>query len=497
MQHSGVFIGIDHGGTTTTALVLDIEQGKLSSHSVPMPKRMPRLGYVEHDPEEFFESSLAAAKGALDSAKLKWSDVQGIGIANQGETSMAWDAKTGIGIGPAISWEDKRTSDICDQLASKGVDRLIRNRTGIMLDPYFSASKFKWLIDNIPEIAAARDQGTLRLGGTDSYVINRLTEGAIHATEAGTASRTALFSLYKLAWDSDLLNAFDLKHSQLPSIRPSCGDFGIARHESFNGASVPITANIVDAHGALIAQGCRDNTVAKATFGTGAFIEVNTGRSPLIPDGIFPVFVAWDLESIVDYTIEGSVFSVGSAIDWFVRSGLLPSPEASAAMALSVADSAGVSVVPCFTGLSAPYWKSNARASITGLGLDSTSAHIVRALLDGIAFQCAEIIQSLNEKTQGAICEVRADGGPTKNRFLMQRLADLLGMPVSVSQEPDMTALGTAYLAAMGAGQLKLDDLSAMERKFEIFEPIMDIDEREMLWTVWHKNVREVCKKIG
>ena len=495
MQHNGVFIGIDHGGTTTTALVYDLERGKLSSHSVPMPKRMPSAGIVEHDPEDFFESSLGAARGALDSAKLKWTDVKGIGIANQGETSMAWDTETGLGIGPALSWEDRRTSELCDQLAARGVDKLIRERTGIMLDPYFSASKFQWLIENIPEVGMAQDKGCLRLGGTDSYLISRLTDGEVHASEAGTASRTALFNLHKLAWDCDLLDAFGLTQSQLPLIQPTCGDFGYTRHRDFNGVAVPITANVVDAHGALFAQGCLDNTKVKATLGTGAFIEVNTGKFPLKPDGKFPVFVGWELEDSVDYTIEGGVFSVGSGIDWLVRSGILPSADVSAEMALNASNHSGVSVVPCFTGLSAPYWQSGARASISGLGLDTKPADIVRALLDGIAFQCAEIIQALSQKTQVTVSEVRADGGPTANDFLMQRLADLLGMPVSVSLEPDMTALGTAYLAAIGAGQLKSDDVLAMERNSRIFEPIMGSDERDSLWANWNKSVNEVCER--
>ncbi len=495
MLHSGVFLGIDHGGTTTTALVFDLERGKLSSHSVPMPKRMPQIGHVEHDPEEFFESSLAAACGALDHANLKWADVQGMGFANQGETSMAWSSDTGLSIGPALSWEDKRTTDICTQLAARGVDQLVRERTGIMLDPYFSATKFKWLIDNIPDVARARDEGSLRLGGTDSYVIDRLTGGAVHATDVGTASRTAIFNLRDVCWDKDLLEAFGLIQEQLPVIRPSCGDYGHARHAQFNGASVPITADVVDAHAALFAQGCRDNTTVKATLGTGAFIEVNTGKSPLEPDGKFPVFIAWELGDAVDYTVEGGVFSVGSAIDWFVRSGLLQSPQASAALAESVTDSAGVSIVPCFAGLSAPYWKSAARASITGIGLHTEPAHIIRALLDGIALQCAEIIHALNDKTRGAIREVRADGGPTNNCYLMQRQSDLLDMPVSVSLEADMTALGAAYLAAIGAGQLSLDEVANMERKAIIFEPSMGSDQREALWEAWHKSVAEVCER--
>ena len=494
-MHSGVFIGIDHGGTTTTALILDIEKGKLSSHSVPMPKRMPRVGWVEHDPEEFLQTSLASAHGALQKARLCWADVGGIGFANQGETSMAWSTKTGRGIGPALSWEDKRTIELCQALETQGVDALVRSRTGIMLDPYFSASKFRWLIDNIPEATAASKDNTLRVGGTETYVIHRLTDGDVHATDAGTASRTALLNLRGVHWDDDLLAAFGLTTDQLPTLLPTCGDYGIARHECFAGAKVPITADVVDAHAALFAQGCHDNTTVKATYGTGAFIEVNTGRTPVEPDGNLPVFIAWELDDRIDYTVEGGVFSVGSAVDWVVRSGLISSAEDSSRLARSVSDSCGVAFVPCFTGLSAPYWRSLARASITGLGLDTETGHIARALLDGIAFQCADIVHALDKKMNGAVREVRADGGPTRNDYLMQRQADLLDMPVSVSLEPDMTALGAACLSAIGAGQLSLDDVSEMKREVTTYEPSMSPDERESLWFEWQRNVKAVCER--
>lgn len=408
---------------------------------------------------------------------------------------MAWSSETGRAMGPALSWEDKRTSEICAALEQRGVGDLVRERTGVLLDPYFSASKFRWLIDNIPEVGAAANNGALRLGGTETYVIDRLTGGAVHATDAGTASRTALFNLRHVRWDGDLLDVFDLSEHQLPGIRSSCGDFGTARHDEFGGAAVPITADAVDAHAALFAQGCKDPTAVKATFGTGAFIEVNTGPSPVEPDGNLPVFIAWEIDGRVDYTVEGGVFSVGSAIDWVVRSGLLPSAAASADLALGVPDSGGVTMVPSFTGLAAPHWESGARAGLFGLGLDTEPGHIARALLDGIAFQCADIIHALNAKMGGAIAEVRADGGPTRNPYLMQRQADLLAMPVAVSREPDMTALGAAQLAAMGAGAMSAGDAAAMTMDSVTFEPSMGSDERESLWAGWREAVDDICRR--
>ena len=492
---SGVFVGIDHGGTTTTELVFDPEGGKRSAHSVPMPKTTPRIGCVEHAPEDFLTTSIAAAAGALADANLSWSDVKGIGFANQGETSMAWSSETGMAIGPALSWEDRRTGEICAALENQGVGGLVRERTGVFLNPYFSASKFRWLIDNLPEVSTARDNGTLRLGGTDSYVIDRLTGGDVHAADAGTASRTALFNLRDVCWDHDLLDAFALAEHQLPEIRPSSGDFGTANHPEFDGATIPITADLVDAHAALFAQGCKDNTTVKATYGTGAFIEVNTGASPVEADGNLPVFIAWEIDGRVDYTVEGGVFSVGSAIDWAVRSGLFSSAAASSELAEGIANCGGVTMVPSFTGLAAPHWETGARACLFGLGLDTEPGHIARALLDGIAFQCAEIIHALNAKVGGSISEVRADGGPTRNRYLMQCQADLLGMPVAVSLEPDMTALGAAYLAAIGAGYMSADEAGAITVDAIAYEPSMGSDERESLWAEWRKAVDDVCQR--
>lgn len=492
---SGLFVGIDHGGTNTTALVFSPHVGKLASASVPMPKRAPRPGWVEHDPEDFVRTSLGAAALALAKAGYGWHDVQGVGIANQGETSMAWSGASGACLGPALSWEDRRTADLCESLAARGVDRLVRERTGIRLDPYFSAAKFRWLIETLPEVAAAERSGHLRLGGTDAYVIDRLTGGAVHATDAATGSRMSLLNLRSAAWDPDLLSAFGIGIEALPEIRPTAGEFGTIRHPDVPVPGVPITADAVDAHAALFAQGCWDASRIKATYGTGAFIEVNTGLKPVEPDGKLPVFIAWELDGRIEYSLEGGVFSVGSAIDWVVGAGLLPSAAESGALAGSVADSGGVMMVPSFTGLSAPHWKSNARAGIFGLGLDSGAGHIARALLDGIAFQCVEIIAAIDAKVDGQISEVRADGGPSRNAYLMQRQADLLGTAVAVSHEPDMTAFGTAALAAIGAGALTREDLSGMVFEASLYEPMMGDDERQAAWADWRRAVDLVCER--
>jgi glycerol kinase len=491
----GLIIGIDHGGTTTTAMALEPGRAPLASASVPMPKRTPCPGHVEHDAVDFLTTSLSAAHKALDRAGRGWQDVIAIGFANQGETSMAWSTASDDVFGPAISWEDRRTVKFCAQLAERGVDKLVRERTGILLDPYFSASRFHWLTHEVAGAAAARVAGRLRLGGTDSFVIDRLTRGSVHATDPATASRTALFDIRKRCWDADLLAAFDIDRAVLPEIRDTAGDFGLVRYPGLPERQIRIAADAVDAHAALFAQGCWDRSSVKATYGTGAFIEVNTGLSLVEPDGKLPVFVAWQIDGRADYALEGGVFSVGSAIDWAVRSGLLGSAAESAALAASVADSGGVAFVPSFTGLAAPYWVPTARACLFGLGLDSTRAHIARALLDGIAFCCAEVIRALDARLGGSLQMVKADGGPSRNPYLMQRQADLLGMPVVVSEESDMTALGAALLGAIGARQVTLDDVRAMPCRAKSYEPRISADERESAWALWRSSVASALER--
>jgi len=480
----GLFLGIDHGGSTTTALLFDPEAGKIASRSVPMPKRTPAPGWVEHDAEDFVATSVAAGAAALAAAGHDWSDLAAIGFANQGETSIAWSAADGRAVAPAISWEDRRTQPLCAELAARGVDRLVGERTGVLLDPYFSASKYAWLLRQSPGGA-----DRLRLGGTDAYAMARLTGNATHATDVASASRTALLNLRRGAWDDELLAAFGVPRASLASLQPSCGDFGTVDHPAIAARGLRITADAVDAHAALFAQGAWDGTTAKATYGTGAFIEVNTGALPATPDGRLLVLIAWELEGRREHLLEGGVFAVGSAVDWAVRMGWLPSAAASGELAAAAADSGGITFVPCLTGLAAPHWDPAARAAVGGLGLDSGREQLARALLDGIAFQCAEVVQALDARLGGTLRLLRADGGPTRNRYLMQRQADLLGLPVGVTDEPDMTALGAAMLAAIGAGAITRAEAVAHRPRVTIHEPRISEDERGQLWAGWQRSI--------
>jgi len=494
-MESGLFLGIDHGGTTTTALLYEIGQGVLGTASVPIPKTIAGPGLVEHDARDFLNSSLKAAHECLQKVDRSWSDILGVGIANQGETSIAWSARESTPIGPALSWEDRRTLPICRALAGKGVDGLIRQRTGITLDPYFSASKFYWLLHEQPQLIAGHSGEKIYLGGTDSYVIHALT--GEHSTDPGTASRTALFDIRKLEWDAELLSAFGVHARNLPYVKPTVGDLGRIGHAELSPTRARVTADVVDAHAALFAQGCTDSSAVKATYGTGAFIEVNTGRGMIEPDGKLPVFIAWQLDDRPDYTLEGGVYAVGSAIDWAVRTGLMDSPESSSKLG-ELAEASEAIFVPSFSGIAAPHWAPEGKALVAGIGLDTTSAQIVRALLDGIAFSCAEVVQALNVRLGGSIGAIKADGGPSRNGWLMQRQADLCAMPVIVSEESDMTALGAALLAAIGAGQLTLEDVGKLKRNTRIYEPRASSEERESEWHRWKKAVafvRELAER--
>lgn len=337
-MEAGVLLGIDHGGSTTTALILDPERGKSVGRSVDMPKSMPREGWAEHDPEDFLKTSLEATNLVLAEVKLTWADVGAIGIANQGETSMVWSSGNMGAVGPAISWEDRRTTAICEKPAAMGLGRLVREWKGVLLDPYFTATKFRWLLDEVLEARGLRERGALRTGSTDGYVIDRLTVGEMHATHAATASRTALLNLRRAEWDDDLLVGFGLEELMMPQIRTTSGSFGVACPGMTDGVRVLIAADTMGVHAAMFASDCHAPSIVNATYSTGAFIEVNTGTEPVEPDGQLLVFIAWDVGGQLDYTLEVGVFAFGSAIDWMARTGIFPSAAATFDLANSVED---------------------------------------------------------------------------------------------------------------------------------------------------------------
>ncbi len=489
----GILIGLDHGGSTTTALAISTDGAVLGRRSVPMPRRIPQPGWVEHDADDFVRTSLEAIDGALAAATRRWDDVEALGIANQGETTIAWDATTGAPVGPAISWRDKRTTGYCSELVRAGHEEQVRGATGLPLDPYFSASKIRWLMTGSDAARRALARGALRVGGSDAYLLFRLTRGAVHVTDTSTASRTALLNIRSLQWDEGVATTvFGVPLELLPELRPTFGaHFGEIEREG-SSAIVPVTADVVDAHAALFAQGCVAPDVIKATYGTGAFIEANVGPEPVLPrNGLLP-FVAWQTEAGPAYSVEGGVFDVGAAIDWLVEMGLLESAAASAAIAVGASTATDLVVVPTFSGMAAPRWQPTARAAVLGIGLDTTPADLVRAVLTGIAFSVAEIVNGIADSTGVEPREIRVDGGPTTNGFLMQLQADVLGRPVSVSQEPDVTAFGAALMAGVGAGALTSADALRMTPAATVYEPMLSADERLTRWAGWTRAVEAV-----
>lgn len=492
----GVLVGIDHGGSSTKAVIASENGLLLGRAAVPTARRTPHAGWVEHDPEAFVNGSLSAASSALEAAGLSWNDVDAFGIANQGETSIAWDAATGRPVGPALSWQDKRTSERCAELRSQGHAEKVQRISGLSIDPYFAATKYSWLSKASYEARVARERGSLRVGGTDSYLIQSLT-GGIHATDASTVSRTALMDLDTATWSDELLSVFDVPRSSLAEIRPTVGSFGEITHPAVGRSGIPITASIVDTNASQYLHELWSPTVIKATLGTGAFIETSAGNFPARPANGLAPFVGWHVGDDLRYVLEGSVYDVGAAIDWAVSMDLAESAAATAALAASVEDTAGVMVVPAFSGFAAPYWDSQARASISGLSLKASKAHVARALLEGVGMAIAEAIILLAETAGHANPEVAVDGGPSQNPFLMQLLADLLGYPVRAVQEPDITGLGAACLAGLGSGAFTRNDLAELKPQSIIYTPMTNTAYRDEKRGRWRDEVNFIREKAA
>lgn len=491
----GVLLGIDHGGTTTTCVVVSEGGGIIGRASTPMNRQTPRAGWVEHDANGFVDGSLASAHHALEQAGLDWKDVRAVGIANQGETSIGWDSRTGRTVAPALSWQDKRTSSRCDDLRNGGFDDMVQRISGLSIDPYFSASKYSLLAASTDEARAARERGTLRLGGTDAYLIDRLTGGAAHATDASSVSRTALMNLDSRDWSDELLALWDVPRTALPAIQPTTSHFGEITHADVPVSGIPIMANIVDAHASLFMHDMWTPNAIKATLGTGAFIETSVGTKPIRSDAGLTPFVGWDRAGDARYVLEGSVFDVGAAIDWLVDMGLVDSAALTSDVANLAIDSAGLTFVPAFSGLAAPYWDSDARAAVYGMSLRTRPEHVVRALLEGLARSVAEVVLMLAEASNHEEPIIKADGGPSQNPFLMQLLADFVGFPVVVTQEPDITGLGAACLAGLSAGTFTQDDLMNMAPATVSYVPASNTATRESKRREWQDAARKLVTR--
>lgn len=483
-------LALDQGTTSSRALIFD-EGGEIAGvEQFEFPQSFPKPGWVEHDPFEIWDSQLRAARGVLEKSKVKAADVAAIGITNQRETTVVWDRKTGEPIHPAIVWQSRQSSGICDRLRASGLEEEIRTRTGLLIDAYFSGTKIRFILDAVEGAQARAEAGELCFGTIDTWLIFKLTKGRVFATEPSNASRTLLLNIHEGVWDDFLLDALGIPRAMLPEVRDSSGSFGETDPEFF-GAAIPIAGVAGDQQSALFGQGCVEKGRAKNTYGTGCFLLMNTGdQAPRSEAGLITT-VAWRRQGKLEYALEGSIFVAGSAVQW-LRDGLQLVSHASEteALARSVPDSEGVYVVPAFVGLGAPYWDEAARGTIVGLTRGTTRAHVIRATLEAIAFQTRDVMNAMGKDSGISPSVLRVDGGACENDFLMQFQADILGIAVERPASLEATAMGAAALAGLGVGFWRnRSELDAKLGPATLFEPNMSEDRRESLYRGWLRAV--------
>ncbi len=486
-----VVLALDQGTTSSRAIVFDAAGAVQGSDRRELAQSYPQPGWVEHDPDEIWRSQLETARGALRNARVQASDVAAIGITNQRETTILWDRATGKAVAPAIVWQDRRTAAACDELRARGVDALVAERTGLVLDPYFSATKIGWLLDRIAGLRARAERGEIAFGTVDSWLLWNLTGGRRHATDVTNASRTSLFDIRTLTWSDELLHAFRVPRAVLPDVLPSSADFGTSRPELFGGA-IRIAGIAGDQHAALVGQAGFREGIAKNTYGTGSFVVLNTGQQLVRSTHGLLSTIAFALEpGRATYALEGSIFSTGSAVQW-LRDGLGLFERSSDVerLAREVPHSADCFFVPAFTGLGAPYWDARARGALVGITRGTTRAHVARAVLDAMAYQTADVVAAMERDAGLRLAELRVDGGASANDLAMQFQADVLDVPVVRPAVTETTALGAAYLAGLHVGVW--DDVDALAQRWRAaarFEPTMEPQQRTALMTRWHDAV--------
>jgi glycerol kinase len=466
-------LAIDAGTTGVTTLVVD-EHGQVAAKAYrEFPQSFPRPGWVEHDPDHWLAALLDASREALDAAGTQISAVAAVGITNQRETTVLWDRQTLRPVHPAIVWQDRRTAAACAALRESGWEERIRERTGLVVDPYFSATKLAWLLDQVDGARAAAEAGRVAFGTVDSYVLARLTGGAAHVTDRTNASRTMLYDIHRLTWDEEILDELRIPSPVLPQVLPSSGRFGMTDPDSFLGASVPVSGIAGDQQSALFGQACFEPGATKNTYGTGSFVLMNTGSAPARSASGLVTTIACGAADEPTYALEGSIFVTGAAIQW-LRDGLqiIDRADQTAEIASSVPDTGGVYFVPALTGLGAPWWDPHARGTIVGITRGTSRAHIVRAASEAMAYQTRDVIDAMRADSGLSIVELKADGGASAMDLLMQFQADLLGVPVRRPKIHETTGLGAAYLAGLGEGVwTSLDELAAQWQLDREFRP--------------------------
>jgi glycerol kinase len=485
MTAMDALLALDQGTSSSRALVFDRAGRLLAVAQRELTQHFPQPGWVEHDPAEIWADQLACAREAVQQAGVK---IAAIGITNQRETTVLWDRRTGVPLHRALVWQDRRTADFCEQLKAQGLEPRIRELTGLVLDPYFSATKLRWLLDHVEGARERAESGELAFGTVDSWLLWQLTEGRVHATDVSNASRTLLFDIHRGDWSDELLSAFDIPRALLPEVRPSAGRFGDA---AMFGA--PICGIAGDQQAALFGQAALSPGQAKNTYGTGCFLLMHTGAQARASAHGLVTTRAAQADGVAQFALEGSVFVGGAVVQWLRDGlGLIRSSAEIQALAESVPDSGGVTLVPAFAGLGAPHWRADARGAIVGLTRGSGRGHIARAAVESIAFQSAGLLQAM-QADGAALAELRVDGGAAANDLLMQFQADLLGIPVLRPRVIETTALGAALLAGMGSGAYaSTDEVGAIWQLDRAFEPRMSRDEAAARMLQWNKAVRQV-----
>ncbi|BAL23535.1 glycerol kinase GlpK [Azoarcus sp. KH32C] len=486
----GYLLALDQGTTSSRAMVFDGDGRVRGGAQQPFTQHFPQPGWVEHDPQEILDTQFDCARLALADAGIAAKNLAGIGITNQRETTLLWDRKTGRALAPAIVWQDRRTAGMCDRLRDAGHTDAIRERTGLELDAYFSATKLAWLLDHLPDARARAAAGELAFGTVDSWLVWHLSGGVLHVTDPGNAARTMLFNIHSLDWDDELLALFGIPRALLPRVVDSSGVCGTSA-PSVLGAAVPIAGIAGDQQAATFGQACFSPGMAKNTYGTGCFLLMNTGDQIVASQNRLLSTVGWRDAAGVSYALEGSIFMGGAVVQWLRDNlGLIRQSSEIEALAASVPDSGGVVLVPAFTGLGAPYWDAYARGALMGLTRGSGPAHIARAALEAIALQTVDLVEAMRRDGAGPLTELRVDGGAAANDLLMQMQADLLGVPVVRPRMLETTALGAAYLAGLGVGMWSgTEDLAAHWQVERRFEPVMSADARETALAQWHRAV--------
>jgi glycerol kinase len=491
MAGNGLILAIDQGTTSSTALLFDEGGRVVSSAYREIRQIFPQPGWVEHDPREFIETCLAVSQEALDRAGVGVSRLSGVGITNQRETTIVWDRSSGEPVYNAIVWQCRRTAPLCEELKRRGLEQPIREKTGLLIDAYFSATKLRWVLDNIPQGQQRAEQGDLLFGTVDSWLIWNLTGGAAHVTDYSNASRTMLFNINTLEWDKDILAALNIPETVLPRVMPSSHVYGETTPGMLGDFRVPVASAVGDQQASLFGQACYQPGITKNTYGTGSFVLLNTGSRPVPSQKGLVATLAWGLGGEVVYAMEGSIFVTGAAVQW-LRDGLsiITSAPETEALASSVADNGGVYFVPAFVGLGAPHWDMYARGTILGLTRGTTRQHLVRATLESIAYQTRDVIETMRDEAGLDIPLLRVDGGGSANAFLMQFQADMLGVPIQVAAITETTALGAAYLAGLAVGLWEnTTELQKLWRAAKTYEPGMSADQRETLYADWKRAV--------